>query len=333
MSGRRSIGLFASARVFDLDGEALDAAARAGGVDLERIVLPGDPDARLDPETCARVEVAYFSDDVFPDQSRAFFAASLAAENLRWLQIFNAGFDHPVFQRFLERGVRMTNAAGASGVPIAQSAIAGLLMLARGFPAWLEAQSRRAWETRGDDEGPTELAEQTLVVLGLGGIGREVARLGQALGLKVIGVRRRPLEPGDPVDECVTPDRLAQVLPRADWLAITCPLTEETHGLIDAEALAALPRGAHLLNVARGEIVDETALIDALRKQDLAGAYLDVFETEPLPETSPLWDLPRVIITPHNSGASRGNEARRRAVFVANFERWCRGEPLLNEVS
>ncbi|HKC52465.1 MAG TPA: D-2-hydroxyacid dehydrogenase [Myxococcota bacterium] len=326
------LGLLVSARVLERHRESLGEAARGGGLELAPILLPADPDARVDPGDCARIEAAFFSGDVFPDGGRAFFAAALGAPKLRWLQTFNAGVDHPIFARFLERGVRLTSAAGASAAPIAQTALAGLLMLARGFPHWLDAQRRRSWEPHRPPEIPRDLHGQTLVVFGLGAIGSELARLARALGLYVIGVRRGAARGGEPVDELHAPDRLRELLPRADWLAIACPLSDDTRGAIDAAALALLPHGARVLNVARGEIVAEAALIESLRDGRLAGAYLDVFATEPLPPESALWSLPNVIATPHNSAASRGNEARQVEIFLENLGRFARGEPLRNEV-
>ncbi len=328
----RARGLLVSERFASRHASALDAAARAGGLTLERIVLPDDPEARIDASTCARIELAYFSGDLFPEGSRGFFAAAFAAPNLRWLQVFNAGVDHPVFQRFVANGVRLTTAAGSSAEPIAQTALAGLLMLARGFPHWIDAQARRAWEPIPLTGTPSDLRGQTLLVFGLGAIGSELARLARVFGLRVIGVRRSPAVSGDPVDELHPPARLRELLPRADWLALCCALTDETRGVIDAAALALLPSGARVLNVARGGVVDEPALIAALRAGRLAGAYLDVFAEEPLPPASPLWTLPNVIVTPHNSAVSRGNESRQTEVFLRNIERYGRGEPLLNEV-
>jgi len=326
------LGLLVSARVLERHRESLHQAARDGRLELAPIVLPANPDGRVDPGDCARVEAAFFSGDVFPDGARAFFAAALGAPKLRWLQTFNAGVDHPIFARFLERGVRLTTAAGASAAPIAQTALAGLLMLARGFPRWLDAQRRRSWEPHPAAEIPRDLQGQTLVIFGLGAIGSELARLARALGLTVIGVRRGAALGGEPVDELHTPDRLRELLPRADWLAIACPLSDETRGAIDADALARLPRGARLINVARGEIVDEAALVESLRDGRLAGAYLDVFASEPLASDSALWSLPNVIATPHNSAASRGNEARQVEIFLENLARFGRGEPLRNEI-
>ncbi len=333
MAEAASIGVLLSERFLERFGDGVQRVVQETALRAERIVLPNDPAARLDEATRARIEIAYFSTDLFPDGARAFFAAVQGAPRLGWVHVFNAGTDHPVFQRLLERGVRLSASAGASAEPIAQTAIAALLWLARGFPHWQEAQRRRSWERLPDVLVPRDLRGQTLVVVGLGGIGSEIARLARALGLRVIGVRRSPPRPVDPSDEVYPPSALPSLLPRADWLALACPLTPETRGLVDERALALLPRGARILNVGRGEVVDEAALVAALAKGHVGGAYLDVFETEPLAPDSPLWDLSNVIVTPHNSAASRGNERRQAESFLANLARFGRGEALLHEVA
>jgi len=313
-------------------GARVDAIARETGRAIEILTVPTEPGERLAPADAARVDIAFFSGDVYPDASPAFFAAAFASEGLRWMHCFNAGTDHPIFARLLERGVTLTNSPGAGAVPIAQTAIAGLLALARRLPLFAAAQRERSWLEQASVASPPDLATQTLVVVGLGGIGSEIARLGRALGLHVVGVRRSAPGRDAPIDEHVTPDRLDAVLPRADWLALACPLSEETRGWIDAAALARLPPGAHLLNVARGEVVDEAALVDALRGGRLAGAYLDVFQVEPLPASSPLWALANVIVTPHAASISAGSRARQAEVFLANLARWARGEALEHRV-
>lgn len=314
-------------------GGRIDAVESETGASFERILLPEDPAARLPPDDVARIELAYFSADVYPERSPGFFAATLGAPKLRWLHVFNVGVDHPVFGRFPERGVTLTSSPGATAVPIAQSAVAGLLSLARRFPLFARAQAERTWLDHRDLEHPPELSDQTLVVLGLGAIGSEIARLGRALGLHVVGIRRRDPGPDAPVDEWHPPAALADLLPRADWLAIACPLNDETRGLVGADALSRLPRGAYLLNVARGEIVDEAALVEALRGGRLAGAYLDVFEAEPLPADSPLWGLDDVIVTPHASHLSTAVPARLAEIFLDNLARFARGDPLRHVVS
>jgi phosphoglycerate dehydrogenase-like enzyme len=300
---------------------------------IELIVLPGDPAERLGPETLARVDFAYFSGDVYPEYSRSFFAATQGAPNLQWLHTFNAGVDNPVFRRFLERGVRLTTSSGSTAQPIAQSVIGGMLMLARPFLRWAESQRRRAWEPVPASEAPPDLAGQRMTVVGLGAIGSEVARLARAFGLEVTGVRRSPRREGDPVERVVPPTALVQLARETDWLVLACPLTDETRGLVSAEVIAALPRGAFVLNVARGEVIDEGAMVQALASGQLGGAYLDVFATEPLPADSPLWALPNVIISPHNSAVAAGNERRAtEGYFLPNLRRMRLGEPLVNEV-
>jgi phosphoglycerate dehydrogenase-like enzyme len=326
-----ALGILISERFPAVLAQAEQALA-ATGRPARWLHLPADPQARLADDLIPTIEVAFYTRDIMETRARSFFSAVRKAPNLRWLQTFNAGVDHPIFSELLERGIRVTTAAGTAAVPIAQCAITGLLMLARGFPAWIQGQQARVWAPMRGDDQPADIAGQTLCVLGLGGIGREIARLGQALGLTVIGIRRSPRTAADPVDQLHPPQALAEVLPRCDWLAIACPLTADTRRLLDASMLRRLRRGARLINVARGEIVDETALVAALQDGHLAGAYLDVFEKEPLPPESPLWDLPNVIVTPHNSGASAGNDARVQALFVANLARYAGLQPLVNEV-
>ena len=313
-------------------GTRVAAAAAWQKVTAEFLVLPPDPRGRLTDTECARAEVAFFSGDVFPDFSRQFFSAVRKAPRLKWLHVFNVGVDHPIFDEVLARGVRLTSSAGSTAGPIAQTAIMALLALARGFPRWLVAQRSRKWDPE-RKVLPRDLKDQTAVILGLGKIGTEIARLARALGLRVVGVRRSARRADDAVDELHPPEALPGLLARCDWLIIACPLTPETRGLVGADVLAALPRGARLINVARGEIVNEPALIAALRGGHLAGAYLDVFETEPLPPESPLWDMPNVLVTPHNSAASSGNDQRVLAIFLDNLSRWHRGAPLVNEVA
>lgn len=324
--------LLVSHRFHAIYGSDLAAQAKRENVALEPLVLPADREARLAEADCARAEIAFFSGDVFPDYSRQFFSAARRAPGLKWLHVFNAGVDHPIYSEMLERGVQLTTSSGSTAEPIAQTAIAGLLMLARDFPRWLSAQRRHAWEPMRGSDLPRDLRGQTVLVVGLGKIGREIARLARALGLHVIGIKRSGPQPEDDVDELHPPARIASLLERSDWLVIACPLTAETRGLVNAELLARLPEGARIINVARGEIVDEAALVAALQSGHLAGAYLDVFEKEPLPADSPLWDLPNALISPHNSAAAAGNDERVYRIFVENLKRWSRNEPLLNEV-
>jgi phosphoglycerate dehydrogenase-like enzyme len=316
-------------------GKRLQTLCTAHGRELQPLSLPTDEAARLDAGVLAEIEVACFtgSFDTDPVFTRRFLGSALRAPNLQWMHLPNAGIDHPVFGRLLDQGVRLTTSSGVTAEPIAHSAIAALLALARGFPRWAAGQRRHHWAPHPTHDTPRDLRGQTMVIVGVGAIGNEIARLARALGLHVIGVRRRPRTESDHADEIHPAAALYDLLPRADWLVLACPLTSETRGLIDAAALLRLPATAHVINIARGRIIDEPALIAALQLGRVAGAYLDVFVEEPLAADSPLWDLPNVIISPHDSAASTGNSARVSELFLGNLAHWLRGEPLENEVT
>lgn len=316
-------------------GGELRARLKAAGRDADILHLPDDPQVPLSPEQCARIEVSYLTRDIrFSPLYQSFGRAVSAAPGLKWLHFVSTGIDqHPFLDALKARGVRLTTSAGSNGEPVGQTAIAGLLMLARRFPRWLDAQRRHAWEPMRGAAVPPDLRGQTILIVGMGTIGKTVARFAQLVGMHVIGMRRSPLQPGDPVDEMYPVSALRAVLPRCQWVVLACPHTPETHKLLNAETLALLPQGAHVVNVARGACVHEAALIAALQGGHLAGAYLDVFETEPLPAASPLWDLPNVVVSPHNASASGGNDRRAADIFLANVQHWARNEPLMNERS
>lgn len=284
-------------------------------------------------------EVAFVSRDVTGLSTKhalqpgtlRFHDALRAAPSLRWVHIHSAGADRPLYGELRARGVQVTTSSGANAAVVAQTALAGVLALARQFPRLMAAQRERRWEPLFGSGMPRELEGQTAVVVGWGPIGQRLGRLLVALGLRVVAVRRSGAPAGAGV-ETVGFDALHQVLPRADWLLLACPLTPLTRNLLDARALALLPPGAHLVNVARGEVADEPALVEALRCGRLAGAFLDVFAQEPLPSDSPLWAMDNVIATPHSAGFSGGNEARVARMFLDNLRAWLQGRPLYNLV-
>lgn len=270
--------------------------------------------------------------EVLP-HTQAFHDAMRRAPSLRWVHAHSAGADRPVYGELRARGVEVTTSSGANAGVVVQTALAGVLMLARQFPQLLAAQRARTWSPLMGSGLPRDLAGQTAVIVGWGPIGQGLGALLAALGLRVVSVRGSEAAAAAPAHESVSYEQLHTVLPRTDWLLLACPLSDRTRGLIDAAALARMPAGARLVNVSRGEVVDEPALIDALRSGALAGAYLDVFAHEPLPADSPLWSLPSVIVTPHSAGHSDGNEARVAAIFLDNLRRWVRNQPLVNRVA
>jgi len=263
--------------------------------------------------------------------TQRFYMAMREAPSLRWTHTHSAGADRPVFGQLRARGVAVTTSSGANAGVVAQTALAGLLALARHLPQMLDAQRERRWAPLLGAGMPRDLHGQTATIAGWGPIGQQLGAVLRLLGLSVVVVRQRATSAGEGF-EAVTFADLPAVLPRTDWLILACPLTDQTRGLVDAAALDSLPEGARLLNVSRGEVVDEPALVAALRAGRLAGAYLDVYAHEPLPADSPIWTLPNVIATPHSAGFSDGNAARVADIFLDNLRRWIAQSPLRNVV-
>lgn len=261
--------------------------------------------------------------EVLPS-TQAFYDALLASPDLRWVHVHSAGVDRPVYQTLMARGVRVTGSVGANAAVVAQTALAGLLALARRLPLLMQAQQQRQWQPLHGELMPRDLQGQHITIVGWGAIGQHLGSYARILGLQITVVRHSDVPIGGDI-QTLTYGRLHQALPRTQWLVLACPSTDQTHQLIDVQALAALPAGAHLINVARGDIVDEQAMIGALQSQQLAGAFLDVFAHEPLASDSVLWSMSQVIATPHCAGFSDGNESRVAQLFIANLTRFLAG--------
>jgi phosphoglycerate dehydrogenase-like enzyme len=314
-------------------GESLRSTVADAGKDVGFVTLPGENGARLPQADCDRIDCAFLDRDInFEEHLAAAFRHAVAASrSIRWLHVTSSGVNPgPHVTALVEKGATITTSTGSNAEPVAQTGITGLLMLARGFASHVRSQQRHEWRPLRGAALPDDLRGQTLVLIGVGAVGSTFARYARTFGLKVIGVRRSPMQPGDPVDEMHPPAKLAELLPRADWLVISCPLTIETRKLIDGAAIARMKKGARIINIGRGEVIDEAAVLQALQNGRLGGAYIDPFTVEPLPADSPFWDLPNVIITPHNASASTGNERRCAEMFIANFGHWVRGEPMFN---
>ena len=250
------------------------------------------------------------------------------ATSLRWVQQPHAGIEGFMYPAFKASDIVLTNCRGLYGPQIAEHAFALLLALTRRIPAQLEFMQRRHWER----VPCVELAGTTLGIIGLGGIGRAVAVRAKAFEFEVIAVDAEPVEQSAGVDRLGGMDWLPELLARAQAVVICCPSTPETHQLLGREEFARMPRGSYLINVSRGRIIDEEALVDALRSGQLAGAGLDVTYEEPCPPESPLWTEENAILTSHSAGASQHIRRRAMQLFVDNLHRWVRGEPLVNVV-
>ncbi len=252
--------------------------------------------------------------------------------NLRWFQQWGAGADWLLDRSDLvEKDFILTNASGVHAIPISEHILALLLAFARDLPSAVKAQEQKVW-LRHQSLDLFEIAGKTILLVGVGAIGERTAEIASGLGLRVLGVRRNPTIPSPFVEKMVGPDQLLDVLPQADFVVLTIPLTKETKRMIGEAELKAMKSTSYIINIGRGGTIQSDALIQALREGWIAGAGLDVFETEPLPEGSPLWDMDNVIITSHYSGLTPKYSERAVAIFLDNLERYQAGDPLNNVV-
>lgn len=265
----------------------------------------------------AEIFFGYCTPEVFP-----------GAKQLKWIQSQAAGLDVMLDEALASRDLLVTNASGVHAPQVAEAAWALTFAIARGLPTYFQQQEEHVWKwtTLYDLDGATA------GIIGLGGIGRRYAQTAHALGMRVIAVdAHQPAKP-DYVESLWPMDRLADFLGESDVVLVSCPYTPETHDLLDAERLRQMKSTGILINIARGGIINEDALCDVLKSGHLAGAGLDVTEVEPLPADSPLWDAPRLVLTPHCAGISPARGQRLVDFFCANLKRYLAGEPLQNLV-
>ena len=288
-----------------------------------------ETEQRAFAQLVAGAEVIY---GVPGDTAEGLAWAVRTASRLRFLQATSAGAGQQVRAAALapdelER-VAIASASGVHAVPLAEWSMLGILALTKDLPRLRRDAAERRW----GHYPVAELPGKTLLVVGVGEIGREVARLGKSFGMRVIGVKRDPTEPTPHVDELHGPDRLRDLAATADAIVITLPLTDETRGLIDRDTISRMREETILVNVGRGGVIDEDALIEALQAGRIRGAALDVFAEEPLPAASPLWELENVIVSPHTAALSVQENERIVELFAENLRRYLHGEELLSRV-
>lgn len=287
--------------------------------------------------------------DLLPDVEILYTLRALpepqSVPSLRWVQFHIAGIDHIDGHPLLDSEVQITTLSGAAAPQMAEVALLGLLALGHRLPAIQADSPRRRWsDDRYERYRPLELRGSTVGLVGYGSVAREIARLCRAFGANILATKRDlmqlqdpgyvPEGLGDPQAELV--DRLypSQALPsmaaQCDFLVVTAPLTPETRGMVGRRVLTQMKPGAFLVDLSRGGIVDHGALVEALNEKQIAGALLDVYPVEPLPENSPLWEMPNVLLTPHIAGASGQYFERAADLFAENLQRYLAGQPLLN---
>jgi phosphoglycerate dehydrogenase-like enzyme len=265
---------------------------------------------------------------VWDFRSSALRDAWPAADALRWVHVAGAGVDRVLFPELVESPVVVTNSRGIFDRPMAEYVLALILGFAKDLPATVRYQQAERWEYRETED----IAGKRAVVVGTGAIGREIARLLRAVGMAVHGVGRTVRETDPDFGAVSSSSDLAATVRDADYVVVAAPLTDQTYGLVDAAVLDAMPRTARLINVGRGALVDQAALVEALESGSIAGAGLDVFTEEPLPPGDPLWRHPGVIVSAHMSGDSIGWTDRIIGLFASNLRRWQAGETLQNVV-
>ncbi|WP_119418427.1 D-2-hydroxyacid dehydrogenase [Desertibaculum subflavum] len=253
------------------------------------------------------------------------------AKKLKFIQSISAGVDQYGKPELAKAGIRLASAQGVNARAVAEHAIALVLALARRLPEARDNQAKHVWRGMIGDLSirEDELGGKTLLVVGLGRIGGRLAQLAKAFDMKVIGLRRDPASGGDACDEVLAMSQLKACLPKADVVALTCALTPETEGLMSAEAIGLMKPSSYLVNVARGRVVDEAALVAALKANRIAGAGIDVTREEPLASSSSLWDLPNAFVTPHTGGETRAYEDNVLDILLDNLGRLWRGETAL----
>jgi D-2-hydroxyacid dehydrogenase (NADP+) len=267
-----------------------------------------------------------------------FFSKGLfeAAGKLKWIQAWGAGVDKLLLPEVVSSKVTVTNAGGIHPTPISEHVIGLMLCLSRKLHLFIRNQAERKWRRYESDdhaEQVEELTGKTLGIVGLGRIGAEIARKAKCLGMKVVATKRDPSTPGSiSVDRLFHPEDLNILLAESDFVVLSLPLTKETHGMIGEVQLSNMKRTGYLINVSRGKTIQEDKLVEALKKGWIAGAGLDTFEDEPLPQSSELWGFENVIITPHVAGLTPYYEERLTSIFCENLNRFISKKPMINVV-
>ncbi|SHN07829.1 D-2-hydroxyacid dehydrogenase [Gracilibacillus kekensis] len=251
--------------------------------------------------------------------------------NLRWVQVWSAGVNGLPLKQLEEKGVSLTSANGVHAFPISETIFALMLSLTRKIHTYVRQQQQKKWENA---DLKLEIHQKTIGIIGVGEIGLETAKIAKAFGMKVLGVRYSGKE-ANHVDRMYTQDQLSKVLPQCDYVVVTLPLTDETKGMFTATQFKQMKKSAFFINIGRGAIVKEQDLIEALDANKIAGAGLDVFAKEPLPDDSPLWEMENVIVTPHTAGATEQyNQRVIEDIFIPNFKEYLKSnKPNINLVN
>ncbi len=282
-------------------------------------------DVEMVPDGGSILDAVRDAEVIFGDLTKEMFIAS---KKLRWVQVASAGVDRYLFPEIVESDVILTTTSGMHRIPMSELVLAMMLTLVKQLHRFVRLQSEGKWRRINTEE----LAGKTVGIIGFGNVGNETAAKAKCFGMRVLAIDIATIRRPTYVDEILGPEDLDYVLRESDYLVMTMPLTEKTHHMIGERELRLMKPTAYVVNVARGAVIDNEALLRALKEGWIAGAGLDVFEQEPLPQDSEFWKLNNIVITPHIGGSSRQYQKRSVKIFCGNLRRYLEGKPLMNMV-
>ncbi len=333
-----TLGVLLSEELKEKIGSTLEQIAQKSN----RTIQWTTPNSQPDPFGNYAVDLAFISRDVTGQSTKnnlkepllRFYEILRHTNRLKWVHAHSAGADRPIYPELMAKGVRVTTSSGANADAVAHTALGAILALGRQFKMLFQSQNDKRWTPVLNHPNVHSFKNQQVMIVGLGPIGQELAVCLKAIGMRVIGVTRDPSKYADQdnFEKIVDFNNFEKYLSFTDYLVLACPLTDQTRGLVNRDILAKMKATGFLVNVARGEVVQQDALIEALQSKKIMGAFLDVFEIEPLDTQSPLWELPNVIISPHTAGHFSGHNTAVEDIFIRNFEKYMNGHDLINQV-
>lgn len=335
---RNSVAVLVSDEIKTIIGAQLEAIASQNQTQIQWVT----PQSTPDQDATYPVEVAFISRDVTGQSTKndlkppllRYYDILRNSPKLHWVHAHSAGADRPIYPELMAKGIQVTTSSGANADAVAHTALAAILALGRQFKALFQSQFDKKWMPVLNHPHVHSFVGQKVMIVGLGPIGLELAKCLDAIGMQVSGVTRDPGKYKNIKSLTKVTDfkSIQSNVSDIDYLVLACPLGEQTRALIHKDIFSAMKPHSYVVNVARGEVIVQNDLIEALKNKQILGAFLDVFELEPLDTASTLWDMPNVIISPHTAGHFSGHNAAVEDIFIRNFEKYFQGKDLINQV-
>lgn len=338
-SSSNSIGILLSDALKNKIGGALENLAAKSQQQITLLT----PEVAPSSSGTYPINLAFISRDVTGQSTKndlkepllRFYEILRNSPHLKWVHAHSAGADRPIYPELMAKGIKVTTSSGANADAVAHTALGAILALGRQFKFLFESQEKRQWTPVLNNPHVHSFKKKKVMIIGWGPIGQELSKCLRAMDMDVLVVTRSPSKYQDTLShiEMIGFEDLKSHVIDVDYLVLACPLTDQTRSLINSNILNLMKPESYLINVARGEVVDQPALIEALQSKKILGAFLDVFQVEPLDPNSVLWDLPNVIISPHTAGHFSGHNSEVEQIFIHNFEKYIHGQPMMNQVS